>query len=428
MAQSGKNQAVSSDFSKKKYAAKYIRLKVILMIAYRNMTYKKLRTWLTVGGVVIGIGAIVFLVSLGLGLQNLVTKEVVGSKSVKAIDVTSPKPKVLHLDNAAITKFKNYVEVTDIGKTYSFAGKVNFLNSTTDSVIYGADKNYLDLSSLRLVAGRSIELQNDDDLLVNVSLLKTMGINDAAKVVGQKIKILIPEDKAAAGSGTSASQTGNNKEFVRTMKIVGVLETGSGAEVFAKDTIFEQTGFRDYNQLKVVVGNSEDVAKVRKQIESLGYTTASPIDTLEQINQVFTILNILLAGFGGIGMVIAVLGMFNTLTISLLERTREIGLMVSLGARRRDVRRLFVIEALFLSLMGALIGIMAAWGLGGLINFLLMNYARGRGVSQNISLFYIPLWLILFILTFTCMVGFVVVAYPARRAGRISPIDALRHE
>ncbi len=426
-----KNRKLSSSESvaKKKYAAKYIRMKVILMIAYRNMVYKKLRTWLTVGGVVIGIGAIVFLVSLGLGLQNLVTKEVVGSKSVKAIDVTSPKPKVLHLDSETIAKFKNYAEVTDIGKTYSFAGKVNFLNSTTDSVIYGADKNYLDLSSLRLVAGKTIELKDDKDLLVNVSLLKTMGIDDASKVVGQKIKILIPEDKTSStSSGTSNNSAASKKEFASEMNIVGVLETGSGAEVFARDAVFEQAGFRDYNQLKVVVRSNEDVTKIRRQIESQGYTTASPIDTLEQINQVFTILNILLAGFGGIGMIIAVLGMFNTLTISLLERTREIGLMVSLGARRRDVRRLFVIEALFLSFMGAMIGIIVAWGLGGVINVLLMNYAKARGVTQNLSLFFIPMWLILFILTFTCIVGFIVVAYPARRAGRISPIDALRHE
>lgn len=422
---------------KNKYAAKYIRIKVIFMIAYRNMVYKKLRTWLTVGGVVIGIGAIVFLVSLGLGLQSLVTKEVVGSKSVKAIDVTSPKPKILHLDNEAINKFKKYSEVTDTGKTYSFAGKVNFLNSTTDSVIYGADKNYLELSSLRLVSGKSIELKNNNDILVNVSLLKTMGIKEPSKVVGQKLKILIPEEKLNSSTvpttnpslpSSTSSSSFANKAFESEMNIIGVLETGSSSEVFAKDSLFERAGFRDYNQLKLVVRNNEDVSKVRRQIESLGYTTASPIDTLEQINQVFTILNILLAGFGGIGMIIAVLGMFNTLTISLLERTREIGLMVSLGARKRDVRRLFVIEALFLSMMGAMIGILAAWGLGSAINLVLMNYAKARGVSQSMTLFYIPLWLVLFIMIFTCLVGFIVVAYPARRAGHISPIDALRHE
>lgn len=415
-----------NSIDKKKYQAKYVKFRILMLMAYKNLTFKKLRTWLTVGGVVIGIGAIVFLVSLGLGLQRLVTKEVVGSKSVKAVDVTSPKPKVLHLNGETIEKFENYSEVSDIGKTYSFAGKISYLNSTTDSVIYGANQGYLDLSSLRLVAGNSLSLTEDSDVLVNVSLLKTMGIDNPSKVVGQKIKIIVPVDKNTTTKTSTADS--NQKDFTKEMKIIGVLETGSGAEVFAKDGIFEKAGYRDYNQLKIVVNNGSQVSGVRKQIESLGFSTSSPIDTLEQINQVFTILNMLLAGFGGIGMVIAVLGMFNTLTISLLERTREIGLLVSLGARKRDVRRLFVIEALVLSFLGASIGIIAAWTFGSSVNIFLMNYAKNRGVSQSISMFYIPIWLIAGILIFTCLIGFIVVAYPARRAGRISPIDALRHE
>lgn len=98
------------------------------------------------------------------------------------------------------------------------------------------------------------------------------------------------------------------------------------------------------------------------------------------------------------------------------------------GLEPPDIRRLFIIEALVLSFLGASIGILIAWLFGGGVNALLANYAHSRGVEQNISLFFIPFWLIAYILIFTCLVGFLVVAYPARRAGRISPIDALRHE
>lgn len=207
-----------------------------------------------------------------------------------------------------------------------------------------------------------------------------------------------------------------------------MLDSGSGAEVFTTDSLLLNAGFQDYNQAKVVVNTKENVPAIRKQIESLGFVTASPVDTLDQINQVFTILNILLAGFGGIGMVIAVLGMFNTLTISLLERTREIGLLVSLGARRKDVRRLFIIEALTLSFLGALFGVVLAWLLGRGIDLLLFGLAKSRGVSDTFSVFYIPPMLILGIFVFTAITGLIVVAYPARRAARINPIDALRHE
>lgn len=408
----------------KRYSAKYIRMRILLSMAYKNMLFKRLRTFLTVLGVVIGIGAIVFLVSLGLGLQKVVTDEIVGSNSVKAIDVSSPKPKTIKLNQDAVNKFKDFAKVESVAQTFSFAGKVVFQSSNTDSVINGSDQNYLDLSSFKLEEGSKIGLDSDDTVLINTSLLKTIGISDKSKIMNQKIEIIIPKEKRREASGNSEDLD----DFKKELTVVGVLDTGSGAEVFTRDTMLISNGFQDYNQVKVVVETKEDVSAVRKQIESLGFITASPVDTLEQINQVFTILNFLLAGFGGIGMVIAVLGMFNTLTISLLERTKEIGLLISLGARRKDVRRLFIIEALALSLLGAVFGILVSWGLGKSINLILFNLAKSKGVQETFTVFYIPIWLILGILMFTLVVGLIVVAYPAHRASRINPIDALRHE
>ncbi len=413
----------SEKVSQKKYSPKYIRKGILLHMAYKNLAFKRLRTFLTVLGVVIGIGAIVFLVSLGLGLQKVVTEQVVGSKSVKAIDVSSPKPRVIRLNNDAVKNFEKFANIEGVAQTYSFAGKVVFQSSNTDAVINGSDQNYLDLSSFKLEEGKKLGLTSDNEVLVNLSLLKTIGVNDKSKIMGQKIKILIPKEKRKeAGAGE------NVEDYTKELTVVGVLDSGSGAEVFTTDSLLLNAGFQDYNQAKVVVNTKENVPAIRKQIESLGFVTASPVDTLDQINQVFTILNILLAGFGGIGMVIAVLGMFNTLTISLLERTREIGLLVSLGARRKDVRRLFIIEALTLSFLGALFGVVLAWLLGRGIDLLLFGLAKSRGVSDTFSVFYIPPMLILGIFVFTAITGLIVVAYPARRAARINPIDALRHE
>ena len=408
----------------KKYSVKYIRMRILLSMAYKNLLFKRLRTFLTVLGVVIGIGAIVFLVSLGLGLQKVVTDEIVGSNSVKAIDVSSPKPKTIKLNEDAVNKFAQYPKVESVAQTFSFAGKVVFQSSNTDTVINGSDQNYLELSSFKLVEGEKIAIPSDDQVIVNTSLLKTIGISDNAKIMKQKIKLVIPKDKRQEASGGAEVK----EDFEKEVTVVGVIDSGSGAEVFTTYTLLLSSGFQDYNQVKVVVNTKEDVPAVRKQIESLGFITASPVDTLEQINQVFTILNFLLAGFGGIGMVIAVLGMFNTLTISLLERTKEIGLLISLGARRKDVKRLFVIEALALSFMGAVFGLIAAWGLGKGINMALYNLAQSRGVLDTFSVFFIPIWLIIGILAFTAITGLIVVAYPPRRASRISPIDALRHE
>ncbi len=178
----------------------------------------------------------------------------------------------------------------------------------------------------------------------------------------------------------------------------------------------------------MTASNQEVLPDVRKQIEGIGYVTTSVADTVSQINSFFASARVILGLLGMVALGVAALGMFNTLTISLLERTKEIGLLISLGARRKDVKRLFIIEALALSFMGAVFGIVVAWALGRGINMALFNLAQSRGVGDTFSVFFIPLWLIVGILAFTAITGLIVVAYPARRASRISPIDALRHE
>ena len=171
-----------------------------------------------------------------------------------------------------------------------------------------------------------------------------------------------------------------------------------------------------------------DVANLRKQVESMGFQTVSAIDTVDQIDKVFQIFNIVLGAFGAIGMVIAILGMFNTLTISLIERTKETGLMMALGSRKRDVSRLFIIEALMLSISGAIIGIIFAITAELITNGILNSYAHSRGVSESFNLFANPWWLQIAMIVFMLIIGLLVAILPAKRAERINPIDALRQE
>jgi ABC-type antimicrobial peptide transport system permease subunit len=127
-------------------------------------------------------------------------------------------------------------------------------------------------------------------------------------------------------------------------------------------------------------------------------------------------------------MIVAVLGMFNTLTISLLERTREIGLMMALGARRRDVRRLFTLEAVIISAAGSIIGMLLAYLAGLIVNTILNINAQSRGVQDWFQVFYAPWWAVIVVLVATILVGLLVVYFPARRAALTNPIDALRRE
>lgn len=385
-------------------------------MSIRNLNFKKFRSSLTILGVVIGIGSVFLLLSFGIGLQQLVQKQIIGSESIKTIDISSAHSAVIKLNAASIKRFKSFPNVEEVAKTFSRAGKIGYKNAVVDSVVFGADTSFIKLSNLKLVAGKELKPDNTKEVLLNTSLLSSMGIKKPGQAVGQDIQLSIPQT------------SDQDPKFSQTFKIVGIIDSGSGAEVFTSDKTFSSAGFKDYNQAKLVVDQESHIPKVRTQVEALGFDTSSPVDTLNQVNQVFKFFNFILLGFGGIGMIIAIVGMLNTLTISLLERTQEIGLMVSLGARKQDMKKLFITEALVMSMIGGIIGMAGATLLGFLVDVFLNQLAHSRGVSQSFSVFATPWWLILSILVFITLVGFAVVYVPARRASKINPIDALRHE
>lgn len=403
---------------KPKQKHKAISLKLLFFIATRNLLANKLRTFLTVFGIVIGVGAIFFLVSFGLGLQKLVTEQVVGDESIKAIDVTSPNSKIIKLNSDATNKMDDLGSVQRVGRSYSFPGSLSYNGAAIDMVTYGVDETYQDLSSLNLSAGRLLKNTDSKQVVVNRAALTSLGITEDKAALGKSIEVVIP-----------ISGIGANQETLKyTFEIIGVIDSGSGGELFIPLGIFDAAGVPYYSQVKVVVEDTAQVPALRKQIESLGFETASPVDTLDQINQVFKFFTIVLGGFGAIGMIVSVLGMFNTLTISLLERTQEIGLMMAMGSRNRDMRHLFVLEAFLLSILGAVVGILLAIAGGEIVNQIMNSLARQRGVEGGFDLFSTPLWLVGSLILFMVVVGMLVVFFPSRRAARINPLDALRRE
>lgn len=397
---------------------KSIRNSVLLHIAWSNFINKKLRSFLTVFGVVIGVSAIFFLFSFGLGIQQLVTNEVVGDQSLKAIDVQSPNSKILQLNETSINTIRTYPNVERVGVQFSFPGIISLGGGETDVVVYGVNIDYQSVSSLVLVQGRLLEKEDSRSVIINQAALESFGIESAREALNREIRLTIPLERADAKQNTIAE----------TFTIVGVIDSGAGVEVFIPSNVFEIAGVASYDQAKVVVKDVDGVDETRRQIESLGFQTNSLTDTLTEIDNIFRFLNIILIGFGSIGMIVAVLGMFNTMTISLLERTREIGLMMALGARRKDMRKLFTIEALLISLVGAIIGIALAYIAGRIVNLVINVGAQSRGVSDTFDVFATPIWSIFVVIGATLIVGWLVVYFPARRAQRINPIDALRRE
>jgi ABC-type antimicrobial peptide transport system permease subunit len=385
-------------------------------MAWRNVVSKKLRSFLTVFGIIIGIGSIAFLVSFGLGLQRLVTKNVIGDKSIKSIEVTTPNSRIIKLNNASVNKIKRFPHIEKAGLSYSFPASIGLKGGGIDSVLYGVDQTYQELTTLTLTKGRLLKAEDNRAALVSTAALKAIGL-DPEKALNQQMEIAVPLQYVDV----------KNKELRDNFKIVGIIDSGQNNEIFVNAGLFTVAGVPTYKEVKIIADDTKNIPSLRRQIESNGFQTSSPIDTLDQINQLFKFFNIILAGFGAIGIIVAILGMFNTLTISLLERTKEIGLMITLGGRRRDMRRLFMIEAVVLSIIGAITGVIMAYLGGRIVNFLINQNAASR-VNEHFDVFYIPWWLVVTLIGFMIAVGLVVAYFPARRAQKINPIDALRRE
>ncbi len=402
---------------KTKYVS--IPFHVELYLAWRNLVTKKLRSFLTIMGVIIGIGSIFFLLSLGLGLENLVTEEIIGNQSVKSIDVTSPNSRIVKLDKDAAAKIEGLSHVESLGTSYSFAGSLKLNKSEIDTIVYGIDTDYQKLATLEVENGRLLEKDDQNAVFINKAALEAIGLTKPDEIVGKDLELRIP---------VKLEDTSETTILEQKMKLVGIINSGAGSEVFIPGEIFEQAQVKQYSQVKLLADATENVGELRQKVESMGFETSSPVDTIDQINQIFKYFNVILVGFGAIGMIVAVLGMFNTLTISLLERTKEIGLMIALGGRHKDMRTLFILEAVLLSLIGSVVGIVCAIIGGKIINLVMNHLASNNGVREGFNLFATPLWLIGGLIIFMVVVGLLVVLLPARRAQKINPIDALRRE
>ena len=186
-------------------------------------------------------------------------------------------------------------------------------------------------------------------------------------------------------------------------------------------------GMTNVSQLKVVVNSKEDVLGVRNNIEGMGFQTSSVADTVDSISSLFKTLRIALVVLGLIALGVASLGMFNTLTVSLLEKSREVGLLKTMGLKSYEVKTLFLSESIIMSVLGGVAGLVFAFLAGKLISVLLTLLAVTQGQSA-LDVTYIPFVLGVIIILLSSIVGVLTGWYPAKRAKDIPALNALRYE
>ncbi len=402
-----------------------------------NLGRRKGRTVLTLTGVVIGVAALVMLVSLGVGLKVEMLKLFQGEVELKTIWVSRP-------GDAEVPSFfgpglgsdpVGEAELEDLRKlpgvemvvpefnlflegrldTKTLAMKIQPAVAEDEAVLRGL-----------LVAGRMWSSPDVRECLLPSRLLEMRKLKPE-EVVG---KTLVFSRK-------------KNQDPVdpRTFAVVGVVDSermglrGRQAYVPWKPGLdlreTTQGGFlpfgyqKDaYLMVEVRVRDPRDVDSLKRQIKNLNYEAISVADTIDMIDKAFLVVQGFMGAIGAIGVVVALFGIANTMTMSVIERTREIGIMKSLGARNRDIRRLFLLEAASIGLIGGLLGL----ALGTLASLLLAWIARQFNVPQSVTLFHVSWWLAVGAVAFAVVVSVVAGLVPALRASSLEPVRALRYE
>ncbi|MBP6993895.1 ATP-binding cassette domain-containing protein [Candidatus Woesebacteria bacterium] len=280
------------------------------------------------------------------------------------------------------------------------------------------------LKELTLVAANSntkqMQLSTDTKryAYVNATLLDVLGL-DPKTATGKTIEL------ALVATNTTLNQKLETNFLEYT--ISGVTTESNVPILYSRIEDTQELGLQYYSQAKVVVDSQDNVAHIRKQLESLGFRTTSVVDTIAQIEGLFASIRLLLSVLGVVALSVAALGMFNTLTVSMLERTHEVGMMKAVGMVSKEVKELFLAESMVMGILGGIMGLIMGIVAGRLLSLVISVVSVSRGAGF-INISYLPIDFVILIVALSLVVGFVTGMYPASRATRISALDALRYE
>jgi putative ABC transport system permease protein len=183
-----------------------------------------------------------------------------------------------------------------------------------------------------------------------------------------------------------------------------------------------------YNNLTVKATSPEVVIDLANQISDMGYQAYTPQSQVQSINSFFTIMQVVFGGVGAIALLVAAIGIANTMAMAILERTREIGIMKAIGATNNNILSIFLGEAAGIGFLGGVGGFLLGWAISGLINLLAGSYLTSQSGGGTTLATLMPVWLPLFSIAFATLVGFISGLYPALSAATLIPVDALKYE
>lgn len=395
-----------------------MRLVDIFRIALSTFRNNKMRTILTISGIAIGIGTIVFLFSFGYGLQKITIEEISSIKALTSYNITTGNSSILTINEDTLGKIKAISNVSSVYPALSLSGQISLDSSQTDIVSTLSSPAYVELDSPRLELGKYFSTDNEKSIVISSVVAQAFNMEPNQlldKSLSVNFNMVSPDDK---------NKIINYKDSV---VVIGIIKDASSSYGYLPINTFSLPKSVDYSSAKVQVNESKNMKVVKDKLSELGFQSSSIGERIDQMNKIFNFAKIVLTVLGAIALMVASIGMFNTLTISLLERTKDIGVMKALGATDGEINFIFLTESTLISFAGGVFGILLSFVVGTAINILIAVLAKQAG-GEAVRLIQMPIYFVLFILIFSFLVGLLTGMYPARRAAKLNPLDALRYE
>ena len=469
----------------------------LLRMSINSLRRRKLRTFLTVLGVLIGTASIVVMISLGLGMQQELYKEVERSGGLTSIkvriadgesgmygDTGKQDSSTKRIDDPLVDKIGKMAHVKMVSPVYEMSAillKGGYIANIQLKAMTpeGLKAQNLDLGSgtlpeastghLDLVFGNGV-LTDFNEKSSGKGYYDTGKVPDIDLTRDSMFLITDTEHYESSQGGTTFGDTSSNnsasdqetsdggktksvQKYV--VKASGVIKGGLDDYNENYDTVFcnldtlrqllkkEYAGkvipgqpqtragkpLKDfyYTSIQVQADDMEHVNEIADTIRNMGYEVETNAEYLKSMQSQFAVVQAVLGGIGAVSLLVAAIGIANTMMMSIYERTKEIGVMKVLGCSLKNIQEMFLLEAAFIGLLGGIAGNILSFLLSAVINFIAGNSGSlGLGSSGSIS--YIPWWLVMMSLGFAMLVGVIAGYFPAKRAMKLSPLAAIRNE
>jgi len=396
-----------------------MRLQDIFNLSIRAFRTRPTRTGLTILGMGVGFAAVVVLVGFGYGLQQIMLERIIFGEALLSLNVTNPASKIVTLTQEKINEISKIENVERISPLAAFPGLISFQNISTNVTLNGVNDDYFSLAGIKILNGEFFKKGEKDKVVISTTVLKLFN-KQPEEILNQPVKFKV----LLAKPGTEEKE---EIALPYTYFVKGVIENPLPIVFIPLSELTSQFSFPYYESARVKVTQNKFLSEVQAKIIAKGFNVTALSKTVEQANKVFRAIQFTLGLFGAIALIVSAIGMFNTMTVTLLERTNEIGIMRTIGASSRDIMMMFLGESTLMGFCGGVVGIVMGVSIGKLINFLLNLVAvRMGGVAIKLVIFPIPF--LLFILLFSFFMGFITGLFPARRAASLNPLEAIRYK